>query len=92
MVQCSNCGQQWARDPALEVACPKCRAAIGSQCVALRPSGYRHSAAFARIENGVHDERDLLAMEEVPGYGRCPKASTMGPRAARADGTLTLNL
>lgn len=93
MVGCSKCGQTWERDPALEVACPKCQAKVGAACVAKRPSEHRLSAAFAGLTTGVHAERDLLAMREVPGYGRCPKAS-MGPRAASAgaDGTLTLNL
>ena len=60
-VQCKTCHQIWPRDPILEVACPTCRAPIGRRC--KRPSG--HDAG------NVHAARDLLAMERVPGYGRC---------------------
>lgn len=66
MVSCSNCGQQWPRDPALEVRCPTCNATVGVKC--KRPSGHG-------VWGGQpHDERDRLAMEKVKGYGRCPKA------------------
>jgi len=49
---CNACGQEWPRDPALEVECPDCRAGIGSAC--RRPSG--HACA-------VHGGRDRLAMD-----------------------------
>ena len=66
-VQCSACGQEWPRDPALEVACPVCRASVGAPC--RRPSGHR-------VYGGeLHPDRDRLAMEVVPGYGRCPTAA-----------------
>lgn len=65
-VTCRRCGQTWPRDPVLEVACPTCHAKIGAQC--KRPSG--HGAAE------IHVERDLLAMETVPGYGKCPGVVT----------------
>jgi len=32
MVACKHCGQEWPRDPALEVPCPKCEAPIGKKC------------------------------------------------------------
>ena len=51
-VRCNACGEVWARDPALEVECPNCRAAPGSPC--RRPSG--HGCA-------VHAARDRLAMQ-----------------------------
>lgn len=35
---CTACGQEWPRDPRLEVACPTCGARIGSRC--KRPSGH----------------------------------------------------
>jgi hypothetical protein len=63
MVTCENCGQTWPRDPALEVRCPTCRAAIGQLC--KRPSGHGCD---------VHASRDHLAMAQVAGYGRCPAA------------------
>jgi hypothetical protein len=50
-VRCNACGEEWPRDPALEVDCPDCRAGLGSAC--RRPSG--HSCA-------VHASRDRLAM------------------------------
>ena len=64
MVRCSRCGQEWSRDPALEVPCPVCLAKTGQKC--RRPSGY--TGNFVEI----HAERDVLAMKEVPGYGLCP--------------------
>lgn len=66
MIQCSNCGQEWPRDPALEVECPTCRAKPGVLC--RRPSEH---------ECPVHATRDRLAMESVPGYGRCPAGKTV---------------
>ena len=66
-VKCSLCGQEWPRDPALEVACPVCRAAAGSPC--RRPSGHE------TYGGQPHPDRDRLAMEVVPGYGRCPAAA-----------------
>ncbi len=62
-VQCSTCGEQWERDPALEVDCPACGADVGSQC--RRPSG--HPCA-------VHAGRDKRALREVAGYEQCPGA------------------
>jgi hypothetical protein len=50
--RCNACGEEWPRDPALEVECPDCRASIGSPC--RRPSG--HGCA-------VHGARDRLAMD-----------------------------
>ncbi len=35
-VSCSNCGQEWPRDPAEQVPCPVCRAPVGRKC--KRPS------------------------------------------------------
>lgn len=64
MVRCSNCGQEWERDPALEVTCPVCSADIGQKC--KRPSGHPAS---------LHAERDKKALREVDGYERCPEAS-----------------
>jgi hypothetical protein len=65
-IKCSACGQEWPRDPALEVVCPVCRAAVGAPC--QRPSGHR-------VFGGEpHPDRDRLAMQTVPGYGRCPAA------------------
>lgn len=48
---CKRCGQAWARDPALEVPCPHCGAAIGSPC--KRPSGHGCE---------LHPDRDRAAL------------------------------
>jgi len=50
-VSCSLCGEEWPRDPALEVPCPSCHARIAVKC--RRPSGHNCD---------VHAERDRLAM------------------------------
>lgn len=63
-VVCQRCGQEWPRDPVLEVACPTCHAKVGTRC--KRPSG--HDAE-------VHADRDRLAMATVPGYGQCPESA-----------------
>lgn len=69
-VSCSLCGQQWPRDPALEVSCPKCGAQVGRYCVVRRPSG--HTCNFGQ-KTLVHRERDQLAMDR--GFlERCPAA------------------
>ncbi|MBX0330091.1 hypothetical protein K2Z83_20700 [Oscillochloris sp. ZM17-4] len=72
-VTCLTCGQEWPRDPVLEVVCPTCHAAVGSHC--KRPSGHEAS--------DVHAERDRLAMRTIAGYGQCPTIPpTNEPRAA----------
>ena len=38
-VACDRCGQVWARDPALEVACPVCHVRVGAWC--KNPSGHK---------------------------------------------------
>ena len=57
-VSCSACGQEWDRDPALEVSCPTCNARIGCYCSSPRASGYRMRFGAALI----HAARDRLAM------------------------------
>lgn len=58
-----DCGRTWPRDPALEVACPTCRAPAGRRC--KRPSGHR-------VFGGApHDTRDRLA-DRLGHYGKCP--------------------
>ena len=37
-VTCSKCGEEWPRDPALEVECPTCHAPPGEMQAAIRPS------------------------------------------------------
>ena len=72
-VSCSNCGQSWERDPALEVSCPVCHADVGERC--KRPSGHT-------VWGGQpHPERDRLAMQAVPGYGQCPLGKTQPAQA-----------
>jgi len=58
-VSCSACGQEWNRDPALEVKCPTCNARIGIYCSSPRPSGYRIRFGGTLI----HPARDQLAMD-----------------------------
>jgi hypothetical protein len=67
-VSCSLCGQEWPRDPALEVECPKCHAKVGHYCIVRRPSG--HTANFGQ-KDLIHPQRDQLAMDN--GFlRRCP--------------------
>ena len=66
-VTCKNCGKEWERDPALEVACPSCSAEVGQQC--RRPSGHPCR---------IHAKRDRRALEEVCDYSTCPAAAGPG--------------
>lgn len=52
MIVCNICGQEWEKDPATVVACPVCKAPVGSPC--KRPSGHRCA---------IHVERDQLAFD-----------------------------
>ncbi len=70
---CRICGQEWPRDPALEVPCPTCKAPIGTRC--RRPSGHH--------ANGIHEARDRVAVQTIPGYGQCPAAQPAAPRPTR---------
>jgi predicted nucleic acid-binding Zn-ribbon protein len=63
-VRCSRCGQEWQRDPALEVPCPSCPAEIGQKC--RRPSGHPAS---------IHVDRDRRALEAGM-LEPCPAAET----------------
>lgn len=66
-VTCKACGQQWLRDPALEVPCPHCFADVGIPC--RRPSGHGCN---------IHPARDRAAMDR--GFlKRCPAADTKTP-------------
>jgi hypothetical protein len=66
-VTCSECGESWPRDPALEVPCPTCHARGGVRC--RRPSGHPCE---------LHHARDQAAMDA--GLLRpCPQ----GPSAQR---------
>lgn len=67
-VTCKNCGQEWERDPTLEVACPSCTAEVDQKC--RRPSG--HSCR-------IHADRDRRALEKVDGYSQCPATSADAP-------------
>jgi len=74
--RCNACGQAWPRDPALEVACPDCRAPAGSPC--RRPSGHGCT---------VHAGRDRLAMK-MGLLAPCPV--TVLPAATDSSGDLPL--
>lgn len=69
--KCRNCGKEWDRDPALEVACPSCPAEVGQKCE--RPSEHKCR---------IHTKRDQRALEEVCGYSKCPAADAPGRPAA----------
>ena len=60
-VSCSKCGDEWERDPALEVVCPKCDAKVGHYCRVRRPSG--HTCNFGN-KTLIHPARDPLAMDK----------------------------
>lgn len=66
-VHCLRCGQEWPRDPALEVACPLCRAPVGRAC--RRPS--QHEV----YGGAVHSARDQAALDA--GFVQmCPKGES----------------
>jgi DNA-directed RNA polymerase subunit RPC12/RpoP len=66
-VKCNACGEEWPRDPALEVQCPTCNAKVGRRC--RRPSEHQ---VFG---GGMHPDRDRLAMKM--GFLKlCPKGPT----------------
>jgi hypothetical protein len=67
-VSCVNCGQEWPRDPALEVPCPTCHAPIGVKC--RRPSGHGCE---------LHASRDQAAMD-----AGCLRPCPKGPSAQQA--------
>lgn len=71
-VRCLHCGQEWPRDPALEVPCPTGRAPVGAGC--RRPSG--HGGNFV----GIHADRDRAALSAGL-LAACPA----GPGAATED-------
>jgi len=79
---CSNCGQEWDRDPAIEVPCPTCDAAVGEKC--SRPSD--HSGSFVH----PHVTRDDLAMESIASYGMCPEGQSR--RSDQHDGSVQQTL
>lgn len=58
-VACSKCGDEWSRDPALEIVCPTCNSQIGYYCGHKRPSG--HKVRFGSTL--IHPARDQLAMD-----------------------------
>lgn len=67
----AGCGKAWPRDPVLEVPCPKCKAPVGVQCGAYRPSEHKLSAGFSGTNDWGHPERDILANKRAK-YGPCP--------------------
>jgi hypothetical protein len=60
-VTCSECGEAWPRDPALEVRCPTRHAPVGVKC--QRPSG--HPCALSPLAGpGRNGRRIPAAMSE----------------------------
>jgi hypothetical protein len=55
-VSCQLCGQEWPRDPRLEVSCPTCGAAIGVRC--RRPSGHN---VFGGQPHQLREEAAIVA-------------------------------
>jgi hypothetical protein len=99
-VACSACGEQWPRDPALEVECPKCEAQVGNYCRVRRPSG--HTANFGN-KTLIHPARDQLAMdmgllercsaaprqehnESMPLFARCQPPAPLLEQGTTQDG------
>lgn len=83
-VTCNNCGEEWPRDPVLEVECPTCSADVGEKC--SRPSG--HSGNFVH----PHASRDKRAAQE---HGcQCTEGddSESEPEQEQDDGTTQLKL
>jgi hypothetical protein len=76
-VSCSNCGEEWPRDPALEVPCPTCHAPVGVKC--RRPSGHGCD---------LHASRDQAAMDA--GFLRLGPKGPSAQRAQAAAGQLEL--
>lgn len=78
-VRCASCGQEWPRDPCLEVACPMCHAGVGVKC--RRPSGHGiFGKAFP-----FHPERERRAMA-LGILARCPAApSDSRPTSSQAN-------
>lgn len=57
--RCVKCGQEWPRDPRLEVPCPTCGAAIGRSC--KRPSGHVAPEPHVPREQAAIDAGHLTA-------------------------------
>lgn len=70
---CDLCGEEWPRHPALEVACPVCKAPVHGPC--KRPSGH--------VAMEPHADREQAALDQGV-LRRCPKA----PAAPARQGTL----
>lgn len=70
-VICSRCGEEWARDPALEVPCPTCSAPIGLNC--KRPSGH---GVWGDQPHAARDEAAMKAglLRRCSAAGLQPKA------------------
>lgn len=63
-VTCKTCGESWPRDPALEVECPTCHAAVGKPC--MRPSEHR---VFGGAPHAARDTAAMAAglLKKCPG-------------------------
>ena len=61
-ITCQLCGEQWDKDPALEVPCPVCPAKVGQWC--RRPSEHRAML--------LHRPR-IKAAEAAGKISKCPK-------------------
>ncbi|MBO3273104.1 zinc finger domain-containing protein [Hymenobacter defluvii] len=63
---CNHCGETWDKHPATQVACPDCKAKVGSPCV--RPSG--HTLMYGE----VHIAREQVAVDTGLLSKTCPNA------------------
>lgn len=77
---CAGCGQTWPRDPALEVACPTCKARVGAWCKS--PSGHKAMR--------LHRDRDRAALDAGTLH-LCPAAATADLDAAEARRTVLVD-
>lgn len=77
-VKCLACGEEWPRDPALEVECPACKAKVGVWCKS--PSGHKamqlHAGRIERAFAEGHEHRCPGAL--VVGEDRFRRVATAG--------------
>ena len=72
-VTCQFCGEQWDRDPSLEVSCPQCKVRIGAWCKS--PSGHKAMRLHVAREHAAIAAGKLHI---------CPKAGAPLPGASAA--------
>lgn len=83
-VRCEGCGQEWPRDPALEVACPTCHVRVGAWCKS--PSGHKamhlHRERMQAALDAGFEHPCPAAAPKVTG-GKAPKPPVPVPAPAQ---------